>query len=59
MEKTNEELNNLHSSPNIARVIKSARMRWTRHVARIRVGRGMYRVLAGKPDGKRPLSKPN
>ena len=40
------------------RVIKSRRMRWARHVARIRKGRGVYRVLVGKPEGKRPLGRP-
>ena len=54
----NEELNDLYSSPNIVRVIKSRRMRWAGHVARMGVGRGMYRVLVGKPEGKRPLGRP-
>jgi len=44
----NEELNDLYSSPNIARVIKSRRMRWAGHVERMREGRGVYRVLMGK-----------
>ena len=49
MEKiTNEELNNLYSLPNIVRVIKSRRMRWAGHVARMGEGRGGYRVLVGK-----------
>jgi len=43
----NEELNNLYSSPNIVRVIKSRRMRWAGHVARMGEGRGVYRVLVG------------
>jgi len=43
----NEELNNLHCSPNIVRVIKSRRMGWTGHVARMGEGRGVYRVLVG------------
>ena len=46
----NEELNNLYSSPNIERVIKSRRMRWAGHVARMGEGRGVYRVLVGKPE---------
>jgi len=54
----NEELNDLYSSPNIVRMIKSTRMRWTGHVARIGEERGMYRVLVGKLEGKRPLGRP-
>jgi len=54
----NEELNNLYSSPNIVRVIKSRRMRWAGHVARMGVERGVYRVLMGKQEGKRPLGRP-
>jgi len=54
----NEELNDLYSSPNIVRVIKSRRTRWTVHVARIGEERGVYRVLVGKPEGKRPLGRP-
>jgi len=54
----NEELNDLYSSPNIVRVIKSRRMRWARHVARMGDERGAYRVLVGKPEGKRPLGRP-
>jgi hypothetical protein len=50
----NEELNNLYSSPNIVRLIKSRRMRWVGHVARMGEGRGVYRVLVGKPEGRRP-----
>ena len=54
----NEELKGLYSSPNIVRVIKSRRMRWVGHVARMGEGRGVYRVLVGKPEGKRPLGRP-
>ena len=54
----NEELNDLYSSPNIVRVIKSRRMRWAGHVARMGEERGVYRVLVGKPEGKRPLGGP-
>jgi len=53
-----EELNDLYSSPNITRVIKSRRMRWAEHVARMGEKRGVYRVLLGKPEGKRPLGRP-
>jgi hypothetical protein len=54
----NEELNDLYSSPTIVRVIKSRRMRWAGHVARMGEGRGVYRVLVGKPEGKRLLGRP-
>ena len=54
----NEELNNFYSSPNIVRVIKSRRMRWAGHVARMGEERGVYRVLVGKPEEKRPLGRP-
>jgi hypothetical protein len=54
----NEELNDLYSSPNIVRVIKSRRMRWAGHVARTGEERGVYSILVGKPEGKRPLGKP-
>jgi len=54
----NEELNDLYCSPNIVQVIKSRRMRWAGHVARMAEGRGVYRVLVGKPEGKRPLGRP-
>jgi len=50
-----EELNNLYSSPNIVRVITSRRMRWAGHVARIGEERGVYMVLLGKLEGRRPL----
>jgi hypothetical protein len=52
-----EKLHDLYCSPNIVRVIKSRRMRWTGHVARVGEGRGVYRVLVGKPEGKRPLGR--
>jgi len=48
----NEELNYLYSSSNVVRVIKSRRMRWAGHVARMGEGRGVYRVLVGKPEGR-------
>jgi len=54
----NEELNDLYSLPNIVRVEKSRRMRWTGHVARIGEDRDVHRVLVGKPGGKRPLGRP-
>ena len=54
----NDELNDLYSSPNIVRVIKSRRMRWVGHVARMEERRGVHKVLVGKPDGKRPLGRP-
>ena len=54
----NEELNVLYSSPNIVRVIKSRRMRWAGLVACMGEGRGVYRVLVGKPEGKRPRGRP-
>jgi hypothetical protein len=54
----NDELHDLYSSPNIIRMIKSRRMRWAGHVARMGEGRGAYRVLVGRPEGKRPLGRP-
>jgi hypothetical protein len=51
----NEELNDLYSSPNIVRVIKSRKMRQAGHVVHMGEGRDVYRVLVGKPEGKRPL----
>jgi hypothetical protein len=53
----NDELHSLYSSPNIVRVIKSRRMRWTGHVARIGEGRGVYGVLVGRHEGKRRLGR--
>ena len=54
----NEELNDLYSSPNIVRLIKSRRLRWTGHVPRMEEGRGVHKILVGKPEGKRPLGRP-
>jgi len=54
----NEELNDLYCSPKIAQVIKSRRMSWAGHVARMGEGGGMYRVLVGKPEGKSPVGRP-
>jgi hypothetical protein len=54
----NEELHNLHSSPSVIRMIKSRRMRWAGHVARMGEKRYAYRILVGIPEGKRPLGKP-
>jgi hypothetical protein len=54
----NDELHNLYSSPNIVRVIKARRMRWVGHMALMGEGRGVYRVLVGRPEGKRPLGRP-
>jgi hypothetical protein len=52
------ELQSLYSSPNIVRVIKSRRMRWAGHEARMGEGRGVYRVLFGRPESKSPLGRP-
>ena len=54
----NEELSDLYSLPNIVRVVKSRRMRWAGHVARMGEGRGVHRVLVGKPEGKRLFGRP-
>jgi hypothetical protein len=54
----NDELHYLYSSLNIVRVIKSRKMRWAGHVACMGEGRGVYRVLVGRPEGKRPLGRP-
>ena len=53
-----EELNDMYTSPNIVRVIKLRRMRWAGHVARMGEEREAYRVLVGKPEGKRTLGRP-
>jgi hypothetical protein len=53
----NDELHSLYSSPNIVKVIKARRLRWARHVARMGEGRGVYRILVRKPEGKRPLGR--
>jgi hypothetical protein len=54
----NEELRTLYSSANIIRIIKSRRMRWAGHVARMGEKKNMYRLLVGKPKEKRPLGSP-
>jgi hypothetical protein len=54
----NEELRDLYSSPSITRIIKSRRMGWTGNVARLGEKRDAYRLLVGKPEGKRPLGSP-
>jgi hypothetical protein len=54
----NEVLNDLYCSPNIFRVTKSRRMRWAGHVVRMWERRGVYRILVGKSEGKRPLERP-
>jgi hypothetical protein len=54
----NDELHSLYSSPHIVRVFKLRRMRWAGHVARMGEGRGAYRVLVGRPEGKRLLGRP-
>jgi hypothetical protein len=54
----NEELHNLYSSPDIIRMIKSRRMSWAGFVARMCEKRNAYRILMGKPEGKRPLGRP-
>ena len=56
--KWNFKLNDLYSSPNIVWVIKSRRMRWAEYVVRMDEERGVYRVLVGKPEGRRPLGRP-
>jgi hypothetical protein len=54
----NEELHNLYSWPNIIRILKSRRTRWAGHVARMVEKKNVYRLLVGKPEGKRPLGRP-
>jgi hypothetical protein len=54
----NEELHHLYSSPSISRVIKARRMRWAGHVVRMEEKRNAYRLLVGKPEGKKPLGRP-
>ena len=54
----NEELSDLYSLPNIVQVVKSKRMRWAGHVTLVGEGRGVHRVLVGKPEGKRRLGRP-
>ena len=54
----NDDLNDLCCSLSVIRVIKSRRMKWAGHVARIGERKGVYRVLVGKPEGKRPLGRP-
>jgi hypothetical protein len=54
----NEELNDLYSSPNIIRIIKSRRMRWAGHVAHLLKKRGAYGILVRRPEGRRPLGRP-
>jgi hypothetical protein len=54
----NEKLRDLYSPPSIIRIIKSRRMRWAGHVARMGEKRNAYRLLVGKPEGKRPLGSP-
>jgi hypothetical protein len=54
----NDELHSLYSSPNIVRAIKSRRMRWAGHVARMGEAKSVYRILVGRPEVKRPLGRP-
>ena len=54
----NEELQSLYYSSNIVRMIKSRRLRWASHVARIEEGRSAFKILIGTPSGKRPLGRP-
>ena len=55
----NSELHALYSSPNIIRSLRSRRLRWAGHVARMEQSRNAYKVLVGKPEGKRPLGRPS
>jgi hypothetical protein len=54
----NEELNDLYSSPSIIRVIKSRKLRWAGHIACMGEKTGAYRILVGRPEGRRPLGRP-
>ena len=54
----NEELHSLYCSPNIVRLIKSRRLRWAGHVARMEESKSAFKILTGKPTGKRPLGRP-
>jgi hypothetical protein len=54
----NKELRDLYSSPSIIRIIKSGKMRWEEHVARMGEKRNAYRLFVGNPEGKRPLGRP-
>jgi hypothetical protein len=54
----NEELHDLYSSPSIIKIMKSRKIRWAGHVARMGVKRNVYRLLVRKPEGKRPLGRP-
>jgi hypothetical protein len=54
----NEELHDLYSSPSLILIVKSRRMRWAGHVARMREKRNAYRLMVGKPEGKVPLGRP-
>ena len=54
----NEELHSVYRSPNIVRVIKSRRLRWAGHVARMKEGSSAFKIVTGKPTGKRPLGRP-
>jgi hypothetical protein len=54
----NEELHDLYSSTSIIRIVKARRMRWAEHVARMGEKRNAYRLLVGKPEGRRPLGRP-
>ena len=54
----NKELNSLYRSPNIVRVIKSRRLKWEGHVARMEEGKSAFKIVTGKPTGKRPLGRP-
>jgi hypothetical protein len=54
----NEELRDLYSSPSVIRIVKSRRMRWAAHIARMGEKKNAYSLLVGKPEGKRPLGRP-